>query len=233
MKTRRSLHPGDPLNTFDYIMDISEKHGLTSAFYFLCGRSDPAKDSDYELEHPAIRDLIRHISIRGHEIGLHASYNTYQNPERVNAEANRLKRVCTDEHIAQTHYGGRMHYLRWETPTSLYGWEKAGIKYDTTLVYADMPGFRCGTCYEYPAFDPVKGKMLNLWIRPLIAMDRSVISKRYLGLGVSHKAFIKFKQLKDSCRSVRGCFTLLWHNSQLDSPEKQSLYVSLINESSI
>src|SRR5690606_8120227 len=30
------LHSADPANTFDWIMDQSEKHGLTSAFYFIC-----------------------------------------------------------------------------------------------------------------------------------------------------------------------------------------------------
>lgn len=38
--------------------------------------------------------------------------------------------------IQQAEWGGRMHYLRWKTPTTLYGWEQAGMTYDSTLSYA-------------------------------------------------------------------------------------------------
>ena len=33
VKTVR-IHRSDPYNTYDLIMDISERHGLVSAFYF-------------------------------------------------------------------------------------------------------------------------------------------------------------------------------------------------------
>lgn len=210
--TKQELHPQDPYNTFDWIMDVSEQHGLTSAFYFIFGGNAP-QDADYQPEHPAIRALMRRIHERGHEIGLHPSYNTYQNPEIIVAEAQRLKRICVEERIQQEHWGGRMHFLRWEQPTTLYGWEQAGMSYDSTLSYADRPGFRCGTCFDYTAFDPVKQKMLNLRIRPLIAMECSVIADRYMRLGYGQQALDTFLQLKEICRKINGNFTLLWHNS--------------------
>ena len=88
MNTRTQLHPADPANTFDWIMDVSEQHGLQSAFYFICGHTDP-HDADYQPEHPAIRHLMRRIHQRGHEIGLHPSYGTYQKPKLIRQEADR------------------------------------------------------------------------------------------------------------------------------------------------
>jgi len=219
-----ALHPADPDNTFNWIMDVSEQYGLTSAFYFICGRTDASKDADYEPEHPAIRELMRRIHARGHEIGLHPSYNTYQTPVAIVAEANRLRRICAEEGIEQAEWGGRMHYLRWEHPATMQAWEQAGMTYDSTLSYADRPGFRCGTCFEYPAFDPVAGRVLKLRIRPLIAMECTIISPRYMGLGSGDAALAKFGELKKACKAVGGCFTLLWHNSQFDSQMKQTLY---------
>jgi hypothetical protein len=226
---RKQLHPDDPFNTFSWIMDKSEQNGLTSAFYFICGRTDPARDAAYNPEHPAIRDLMRSIHRRGHEIGLHCSYNTYRSPQAIATEAQRLKRICTEEGIEQDVWGGRMHYLRWETPTTLYGWNEAGMSYDSTLTYPDSAGFRCGTSIEYPAFDPVAGKALNLRIRPLIAMESTVMSSLYMDRGTGEEAFRKFMQLKNACRAVNGCFTLLWHNSQLEIPEKRELYARLLS----
>lgn len=224
-----TLHPADPANTFDWIMDVSDRHGLRSAFYFICGRTDASKDAGYEPEHPAIRDLMRHIHQRGHEIGLHPSYNSYQTPQVIAAEAARLRLVAKEEGVAQAEWGGRMHFLRWEHPTTMRAWDDAGMTYDSTLSYADRPGFRCGTCFEYPAFDPVAGKALRLRIRPLVAMECTVMAQRYMGLGMGEAALEKFRELKQSCRSVNGCFTLLWHNSQFGHPAERALYEAVLS----
>lgn len=222
------LHPADPANTFDWIMDVSECHGLTSAFYFICGCTAPQFDADYEPEHPAIRALMRRIHQRGHEIGLHPSYNTYQKSCAIAAEAKHLRAVAESEGIRQAEWGGRMHFLRWEHPTTLRAWDAAGMDYDSTLSYADRPGFRCGTCFEYPAFDPVAQEMLKLRIRPLVAMECTVMAPRYMGLGAGEAALAKFKQLKEACKAVDGCFTLLWHNTAFETAKKRQLYEYVI-----
>lgn len=121
-----------------------------------------------------------------------------------------------------------MHYLRWETPTTLYGWEAAGTDYDSTLGYADKPGFRCGTCHEYVAVDPIQGKALSLRIRPLIAMECTVIDEQYLGLGTGEAAYSAFAELKRACNTVRGTFTLLWHNTRLISVDERLLYEAVL-----
>ena len=168
------------------------------------------------------------IHARGHEIGLHPSYGSYQKPEVIRAEAGRLRRIAREEGIEQPEWGGRMHYLRWEQPTTLRAWADAGMTYDSTLGYADRPGFRCGTCFEYPAFDPVAGQALPLGVRPLVAMECTVMAPRYMGLGAADAALAKFVQLKNACQAVGGCFTLLWHNSQLDSAAERALYEAVL-----
>lgn len=224
LKGQRRLVAGDPANTFDWLMGMSERYGLKSAFYFICGRTNPAMDADYELEWPAIRALLREINGRGHEIGLHPSFETYRQAELIEAEVQRLKTVCAEEGVQQAEWGGRMHYLRWAHPLTMRAWEQAGMTYDSTLGYADMPGFRCGTCHEYPAFDPVEGRQLNLRIRPLIAMEVTVMSTTYMGLGQGAEAVAQFEALIRACRAVGGCFTLLWHNSNLSTPAERALY---------
>jgi hypothetical protein len=228
LTTKDQLHPSDPANTFDWIMDVSEAHGMTSAFYFICGRTAPELDADYEPEHPAIRALMRRINQRGHEIGLHPSYGTYQSPALLRAEADRLRRIAAAEGIEQSGWGGRMHYLRWEHPTTLRAWDDAGMAYDSSLGYADRPGFRCGTCFEYPAYDPIANKSLSLRIRPLIAMETTILAPHYLGLGTGKSGKQKFEQLKRACQAVGGCFTLLWHNCQFEKLEERRLYQQLL-----
>lgn len=227
LRSGKAIAAADPHNTFDWIMRQSEQHGLTSAFYFICGGHD-ARDADYQPDDPRIRALMRDMHARGHEIGLHPSYQTYQNPTAIAQEADTLRRICAEEGIKQSAFGGRMHYLRWEHPTTLQAWEDAGMAYDTTLSYADRPGFRCGTCFEYQAFNPVTDKPLKIRIRPLVVMECTVIAERYMNLGYSQQALDKFLELKDTCRKVDGCFTLLWHNSHFVQKGDFNFYGKLI-----
>lgn len=225
---KQQLHAQDPANTFDWIFRHCAKHGMQNAFYFICGNTNQRFDADYRIEHPAMRQLLNDVHRHGHEIGLHPSYDTFRNRDAFFAEANRLRRVCGQEGIEQSQWGGRMHYLRWAHPETAYLWEGAGMSYDSTAGYAARPGFRCGTCFEFPALDPLTGKRLNLTIRPLIAMEVSVMSAEYLGLRNPEAAFQKFAQLKDRCRKVGGNFTLLWHNSELITDQNKALYEQVV-----
>jgi hypothetical protein len=225
MNSKKILHPSDPFNTFDWIMDLSEEQGLRSAFYFIVGNNDP-HDADYHMSHPAIRALMNKIDRRGHESGLHPSYVTYDKPDTLAYEADYFRQICAEEDIKLNGLGGRMHYLRWCHPATMMALERTGFTYDSSLGYADSAGFRCGTCFEYPGFNPVSQEALSLRIRPLIAMECSVMDLAYMGLGNGPEALEKFVSLKNTCRAVGGTFTLLWHNSSI--PGNKNLYRNVL-----
>lgn len=220
------LKRANPSNTFAWIMDRSEQHGLSSAFYFLEAESERDLDGAYTLDEPWIRRLIRQIAGRGHEIGIHPSYDSYLDPDRTKREFQRLKAVAEDEGVSQSRWGGRQHYLRWSNPHTWRNWEFAGLSYDSTLGFADRVGFRCGVCYEYPAFDLLTRRPLALRERPLIVMDVSLL--RYMGLR-GRDAVQVVSDFWESCRRHRGNFTLLWHNNNLRTAEEKQLYEEMLS----
>lgn len=227
VNSRRRIDAGDPFNTFEWIMDRSEEAGLRNAFYFLCGRTDRKRDGHYEPEHPAILDLMQRIHARGHEVGLHPSYGSHLDAQVLETEALRLRRNCELAGLPAQQPGARMHYLRWHTPTTAHGLEAAGLAYDTTLGYAKHPGFRCGTCHEYQAIDPVLAKPIQLRLRPLIVMESTVISN--LNTNNAAAAQARLLHYMQACRRVRGCFTLLWHNTMLEQPLQRWLYERVLH----
>ncbi|WP_171407465.1 polysaccharide deacetylase family protein [Acinetobacter sp. 2JN-4] len=220
--TNSELHSKDPFNTFEWIMDISEQNNIKSSFYFICGNTDPKKDADYTLEHPAIQQLLLNIHARGHKIGLHPSYNCYTNPQALMGEFTNLKKICKSLGIQQDVWGGRMHFLRWKHPETMLYWNECGLSYDSTLGYADCAGFRAGSCHEYTAFDPVNHKVLNLKIKPLIVMECTVLHDRYMA--IDENPLEVFLELKEKCQKVNGSFTLLWHNSEFISTKFRNIY---------
>jgi len=225
--SRQRIDERDPFNTFDWIMDRSEEAGLRNAFYFICGHTDPQRDGHYQPEHPAIVELMQRVHARGHEVGLHPSYHTYLDPAAMRQEAHRLRQACERAGFQPTRLGARMHYLRWKTPDTLYCLEEAGMAYDTTLGYADMPGFRCGTCHEYQAFDPVREKAMRLRIVPLVVMESTVI--RQLHPHTVPQAEAQLLRLAEACRRAGGRFTLLWHNTMLEHAHQRQLYENVLD----
>jgi peptidoglycan/xylan/chitin deacetylase (PgdA/CDA1 family) len=219
----------DPCNTFDLIMDLSEQRNIKSAFYFIVDRPAGLIDCDYSIEHPLIRDLLRKIHQRGHEIGLHTSYHTYQNPTQTKQEFEILKRVCLEEGIEQQQWGGRQHCLRWATPTTFQNWDDAEMDYDSTLSFAEKVGFRCGVCYEFSTFNLQTRKHLSLREKPLIVMECTVLDDRYMNLGAEGTLALQcILNLKNCCEIFKGDFTLLWHNNRFTDPREVDMYKKII-----
>jgi len=217
----------DICNTFDFIMNLSEKQGLRSAFYFITDHSAGEVDGIYSMADPWIRKLLRRIHERNHEIGLHPSYHTLHDPSRLLREFQILLQVCEAEGIHQEIWGGRQHYLRWKAPITWQSWENAGLNYDSTLTFADYAGFRCGVCYEYRVFNLKDRRSLNLWERPLIIMESTVLGEYYMNLSYN-QALEEIIRLKERCKMFKGNFTLLWHNSRLIDNREAELYRSIV-----
>ena len=219
----------DSYNTFDWIMDVNEKAGNKVAFYFISGSLAGDIDGCYTLKEKRIQALMQKIHHRGHEIGLHGSYNTYNNPEQLKKEMCKLKETMQILEIHQKEIGSRQHFLRWKASETASHLESIGIRYDTTLSFADQPGFRTGTCHEYPMYDLIQRRRLNLIQRPLIVMECSIIASRYMGLGYTNAAMEMFLSYKKTCQQFNGNFALLWHNSHLTTQNDRIFYKKLIN----
>jgi hypothetical protein len=211
----------DPNNTFDFLMDVSERHGLRSAFYFLAHRDETPRAGAYLFEHPWVRALIGRIARRGHEIGLHPSLPTYRDADLTRDEFERLLRVAEGEGVRQDEWGGRQHFLRWANPDTWRNWEAAGLAYDCTLGYSEAVGFRTGTCHPYRVFDLRARRPLDLREEPFQVMD--------VALAASGADWPHLVSIASQCRRHRGRLGILWHNNtMLRSAYEQLYYARLI-----
>ncbi len=225
-RVRAGRTGGDLCDTFDFIMAASERRGLSSAFYFITRHTAGEIDGTYSIDDPPIRALMRRIHRRGHEIGLHPSYHTYRDAAQTRSELEELLRACDEEGIRQPIWGGRQHYLRWANPATWQNWEDAGLSYDSTLSFADQPGFRCGVCYEYPTFNLKTRTALTLVERPLVVMEHSILREHPVGSEAMHASIAA---LSAACRRHVGDFTLLWHNSRLISRRERRAYEQVLD----
>ena len=209
----------DPFNTFNFIYKVSKELNLQNTFYFIVGKSSVDKEGRYEINNRHVKKLLKRIHQEGHSIGLHPSYNTYLNQLVLEKELIRLRYILEELSIDQELIGARMHYLRWKQPDTLRISDKIGLHHSSTMGYAQFPGFRAGTCFSYQGFDAVHQRKLNIRIKPLVFMDVTGLSKKYLNLKYSEIITVT-NYLKSNCKKVEGTFSILWHNSQLDTKAK-------------
>ncbi len=206
MKTRLG-YCKDPYDSYDELMDISEQLGGTGCFYFMAEDTE-SRDKRYEVTSRDVVNVIENILKRGHDIGLHPGLGSYLSPEKLFCQKEKLDKV-----LGYCDYGGRQHYLQWKAPDTWCLYEQAGLTHDSSVGYAEIPGFRCGICMPFYVFDARAGRRLNLKEIPLIAMDTSLFSKKYNNAdGFEIKANL-LTSIKENIKKISGIYCLLWHNT--------------------
>lgn len=205
----------DPYDTFDYLMDLSDKYNIKSHFYFRASVKGQ-NDGLYDIFDKRITPIIDNIIKRGHCIGFHPSKDTYRNPQQFRTEVDRLRSLgCKVQ-------GGRQHYLLYNIPFQLRNWSENNLNYDAGLGFAFRAGFRCGVCWEYYFFDILERKELPLKIRPLIIMEGSLL--RY---SVNDDTSIydhDTEMLIKVVKKYEGMFVFLWHNNNFSISNYFELY---------
>lgn len=132
------------------------------------------------------------------EIGLHGSLKSYVNEPYIIDE---MKTLEFDV------YGIRQHYLMYDIfKTSEV--HNGNFKYDSTLCFPDMVGFRRGSCLPFKLYDIEKDCVLELFEIPLNVME--VTLKEYMNIPMD-KVYSLLSNMIEEVRKYNGVFTLLWH----------------------
>ena len=142
-------------------------------------------------------------------MGLHPSYDTYNNLQLFREEKQRL-----EETIGNKITTGRQHYLRF-SPYQKPGEYGKKAKWNGTVPWATLEWLVLDVVYvmifQFMIFK--KRKELNLIEQPLIMMEVSL--KQYENLGVND-AIKKVEKLKSTVSQYNGSFVYLWHNSSYE-----------------
>jgi hypothetical protein len=175
--------------------------------FYLMAAAKSKFNEGYDPGSPDEQNLIRSILAPGFEIGLHAGYETMLNTDLLANEKERLEKA-----VGSPVNAIRQHYLRARVPETWQAWEKTGFTHDASLGFADITGFRCGTCHPYNLFDHLNDRVLEVTEEPLIVMDTTLLGKQKTDFQAAETEILK---LAAQCRSVGGVLSLLWHNNSL------------------
>lgn len=200
----------DPYDTYKYILETYAGQLNHILFFFLIGnRNSYDKNISHKNKH--FRELISSLaSICA--VGIHPSYASNEKPWLFEKEKDRLETIIKKP-VTQS----RQHYLKLRFPKTYQNLIKTNITDDYTMGFANLVGFRAGTCTPFPFFDLSNNKETRLMVHPFQAMD--VTLKNYLHL-TPEKAMQLIQELMLEVKNVDGTFISLWHNESLKDSDQ-------------
>jgi len=200
----------DPFYTFDYMEKLHSRLQLKPLYFWLLGQYGPYdKNSDPENHH--FRQLIRQQSQQTITTGIHPSYQSNAQPERIAEE-----KALLEDILGKSILHSRQHFLMLRFPDTYRHLLAAGIEEDFSMGYASAIGFRAGTAHPFHWYDLEKETVTSLLVHPFQLMDVSL--QQYLGYS-PEEALAAAGPLVEVCREVGGQFVSIWHNSSLTEDE--------------
>lgn len=217
----------DPYWNLEKITAIEDKYGFKSTFFFggMGHKRDKQNpfDINYHTTKRKISNLIRKIGDKGWEVGLHGSYDSYNNIQKLKKEKAEI------ENIAKKKCKGiRQHFVRFERPHTWSLHSRLGFFYDSTLGYPDDCGFRAGLCHPYSPFDPQKEEPIPLTEIPFTFMDTQLMRHKNYS---SQETFKIYNELIQSVKEHHGAVVLIWHNNVFDDkdfPGFSEYYINML-----
>lgn len=196
----------DPYDSFDYIISQSLRYPDSQLLFFALLGDYGLYDKPASYLVPDFRQLIQHIGDYS-KVGIHGSYYSAEDAAKLDAEIHRLTNI-----LHRPIYRNRFHFLRFALPHAYRNLERLGIAHDYSMGFAELPGFRLGTCTIVPFFDLASDQELDIKLHPFVTMDTTFHTHMQL---TSDEALAQYRQLIDEVRAVDGTFICIFHNQNL------------------
>ncbi len=189
---------------FQQILDIEKELNATSTFYFL-PKTEYKVDADYDFNNKAFQHVFKSILEDKSEIGLHASYNSLYENNAILDQKQRLEEAAQIQLKSIRH-----HFLRIDIESVWDVHANSGFEIDTSLGFAEYPGFRSGLARPFQPFDFKSRSKYNILEIPLIIMDGTF--SHYLNQS-PETAWEHILPILEQVKKHRGVASVLWHNT--------------------
>ena len=186
--------------------------GAQTAYFWLLADWQAPFDRCLPPQSKALQALIRQTAKRVERMGIHPSYQSQGDLERLSLEIQRLEDI-----LEQPIRHSRQHYLRLRLPQTYRDLLQVGIHEDYSLGYAEQSGYRAGWSRPFFWYDLLAEQNTKLRLHPLNNMEVSL--HKYLQLSPQAALEHIEANLQTLQQAGGGHFYQLWHNSSLGEQE--------------
>lgn len=192
----------DPFFTFDHIESVCEILNIKPIHFIWIGDYGP-NDKGLHFENPFFRKLIQRIT-KGFPIGLHPSYQSFNQTEQLLKEKKRLEEI-TNQPVTKS----RQHYLRFRLPETYRQLIEIGIADEYSTGLSGSFGFRAGTSKPFRWYDLENEQETTLTLHPFSMMDSTALHH----LKITPEEFVNQSvKIEAALKAVGGTHSVLFHN---------------------
>ncbi|MBL0024735.1 MAG: hypothetical protein IPO98_06795 [Saprospiraceae bacterium] len=159
----------DPYDTFDWLLIKDHPPIQDKVIYWLSGGTTKF-EGFFNITDKKVKQIMQLAKSHGYEIGLHPSYDSFENDTTLINEKRILESISGHKIIHS-----RQHFLRYSIRITGKILEKANLETDSSLGFRDRIGFRCGTGFPYHLYDFEREKPFKFLELPLVVMDMAAM----------------------------------------------------------
>ena len=199
----------DPWDSFSWFTERMQHLPTARVFWQLHHGRNP-HDKQVRIRHPRFIRRFDEVSQRI-TCGMHPSWDSHEKPGQWERECEAFLELAghAPEH-------SRQHFLRFRFPDTFRRLEQAGIRYDYSMGWPSLPGFRAGTSKPFAFYDLLQQEERKLIFIPSCIMD--VSCRQYQGMD-PETAIRTGELLKTRIAAVGGIFCFIFHNESLGETE--------------
>ncbi len=193
----------DPYDSYDWLHQLHEKHLLKPYYFFLVANKKGKYDKNISPGEKALQQLIRDHFNR-YPIGIHPSWRSGDEPGLLKEELGQLSGITGSGCLTS-----RQHYIRFTLPATFRQLIDAGIRYDFSMGYGSINGFRASVATPFYWYDLASETQTGLMLFPFCYMEaNSFYEQKYS----PDKALQEMRDYRKTVKSVGGTMITIWHN---------------------
>ena len=197
---------------FDKLLTIEKSAGITAVYNFYSDtRSKNFKrwlmDPSYNVKSDRVKSLLRQLKHAGHEVGLHPTYDAWDDSELIEEQKKTLEKALAHKlSIADSIGSGLVGRILGRCQAN------AGLRQDSTLMFNDRSGFRNSCATSWNPWDQIKGKSHSVSCITSVVMDSHLFDYSDFNDDERNKYM---KTWLNECKAVGGQASFLWHPQTL------------------
>jgi len=208
------------------VFEIENKYNVSSTYLLASLKSLELRheyDPTYILDDPMTKELIYYIAANNHEIGLHGSFNSYNDIKLLKEEKRRL-----EEFICMEVKSTRQHYLNFDKIQTPHIHHEAGFVIDSTLGFPTDVGIRTGYGAPFYFYDAQNKNNFQTLEIPYLIMDQNILWNERLENTTYTEKLEYFKNLLKKAKDNNIPVVLDWHLHTIEIDEWWDIYDNIL-----
>jgi uncharacterized protein DUF7033 len=193
----------DPFDTYQWLDQLHEKYQLKPNYFFLVAEKTGRYDKNVSPGKKALQQLVKDHIAR-YPVGIHPSWQSGDEKSLLKSEINTLEQL-TGKKVDSS----RQHYIRFTLPETFRRLIDHGIKFDFSMGYGSINGFRASVATPFNWYDLENEERSSLLLYPFCYMEANSF---YEQLYTPSQARDELKHYYNVVKSVNGTLITIWHN---------------------